>query len=143
MALILFQAALAYMSGVVLLSTIKILMYRKKYPTEASQMRILKTFWTTEWAAFLLSTAFLPVWIFCLMNVLDKELYHVNIREFVYMISAGMGLGSQVAALSAFGRVSRILKAFEHDKIKEEGKQEGRDETLAKIEPLTKTNGEN
>jgi hypothetical protein len=136
-----FWAGVLYLLGMIVLALIKMLDIKKQYPNEAAEIKVFKTYWIKEWLAFLISTVCLFIYVLILPEILGKTILNHRVSLFVKGFSALVGLGSQAFALAFFGVTKAIATKISFDKVREEGKQEGRDETLSKVGPLIKTDG--
>lgn len=133
MLMIQFWAGVLYLLGALGFAFIKLGSIKKQYPNEAAELKVFRKYWIDEWPSFGLTTVGLFVWVLVVPELLGREIMHYEVSTLFKAISVVVGIGNQGLWLALFG-VSKIAAEKLHmEKKREEGKQEGRDETLSKL----------
>ena len=105
-----FIAAVCFFAGIILFAAYNIYILRIKYPEEASEIKIVKKYWTNEWAAFVFSTAIMVCYILIFPEIKHKSFKGYTMLENFRWFSVVLGSLSQWLAIAAFGVSKRYIK---------------------------------
>jgi hypothetical protein len=107
---VILYAAIGCFLGMLLYSAVSIFKVRRQYPDEASALKIVRTYWFREWAAFFLSTVIVLIYLFCLPEFWKHKIRDHDVQTFIRLVSVLLGLTAQWIGIGVFGVTNRLIK---------------------------------